>query len=267
MMIGTVCPSLRTSRQTSSPLILGSITSRMMTSGLASTARRSPALPSRARATVYPSYSKPSRRAATIESSSSTIRTFGIGSALRPGAGPRGGRRGDLRGRRAAGRPAPQRQAERERAPLSRLALDHDAAAVHAHDMLHDRQTETASLDLVHQPRADAMEAVEDLLLLGARDTDAVVAHRHHQLVPLPAEPDADFLRVARVLHRVVQQVVQRLADGVLVDLRLRQRPVDPLERDAEPAVPEGRLQGPERAVDHLAQVGRDEAILLAARP
>src|SRR5437899_3341471 len=269
MMIGTVFPSLRTSRQTSSPLIFGSITSRMMTSGFASTASRRPAAPSRARLTAYPSYSNPSRRAATIESSSSTIRTFGIGSAFGPGAGPRGARRGDFPGRRgrgAAGRPAPQRQADRERAALTRLALDHDAAAVHLHDVLHDRQAEPASLHFVHQACSDPVETVEDLLLLGAWNADAVVAHRHDHLVALPGQPDADLLRVTRVLHRVVQQVVQRLPDRVRVDLRRRQQAFHPLERDAEPAVPEVRLERPERAVDHVAQVGGDEAVLLAAR-
>src|SRR2546422_1462364 len=167
MMIGTLFPALRISRHTSRPLIFGSITSRRISSGDSAVARRSPAAPSRASETVYPSYSKPSRNAATIESSSSTIRTFGIS---HPGS------RRAIRHlpcdpfQRAPGGRAPQRQADGERAPLARLALDRHPPAMHLHDVMHDRQPQTAPLDLVHQRRADAMEAIEDLLLLAPRD-------------------------------------------------------------------------------------------------
>src|SRR2546427_4183711 len=126
--------------------------------------------------------SNPSRRAATIEPSSSTIRTFGTRSALRPGARDR------LRG--GAGRLAFQRQPDGEGAACPGLALNHDAPAVHLHDVLHDRQPQPAPLHLVHQPRPDAVEAVEDLLLLGARDADAVVAHRDDRLVAIPGQAD-----------------------------------------------------------------------------
>src|SRR5262245_31364347 len=135
MMIGTLFSALRISRQTSRPLIFGSITSRMITSGADSEARRSPAAPSRARVTAYPSYSNPSRRAATIESSSSTIRTLGMSrprfGALVAGVGHgpagRGGHLVPLQGK-----------PDGEQTPLPRLALDRDRAPVHPHDVLHN---------------------------------------------------------------------------------------------------------------------------------
>src|SRR5882762_9871418 len=169
MMIGTLFPALRISRQTSRPLTFGSMTSRRISSGDSAVARRRPAAPSRASETVYPSYSKPSRSAATIESSSSTIRTFGIS-----GTGSRRALRHFSSDplHRNAGLLTPERQDDGERAPLPRLALEHHPPAVHFHDVLHDRQPQTAPLDLVHQRGADAVEAVEDLLLLAARDAD-----------------------------------------------------------------------------------------------
>src|SRR5207249_991350 len=214
MMIGTLFPALRISRHTSSPLIFGSITSSRMSSGASAVARRSPAAPSRASETVYPSYSNPSRSAATIESSSSTIRTFGISHA-----GFRRAFRHLPRDpfHRVPGGLAPQRQADGERAPLARLALDRHPPAMHLHDVLHDRQPQTAPLDLVHQRRADAVEAVEDLLLLAPRDADAAIADRDNRRVAVARQTHRDLLRLTGVLDRVVEQVVQRLRDGVRI--------------------------------------------------
>src|SRR5437588_10466941 len=64
--------------QTSSPLILGIITSSTTRSGASLSARPRPSAPSPAVITSYPSYSKLSRRPATMLGSSSTIRILVI---------------------------------------------------------------------------------------------------------------------------------------------------------------------------------------------
>src|SRR5262245_36198313 len=79
----------------------------------------------------------------------------------------------------------PRRDPDGEGAPLARLALDRDPAAVHLDDVLDERKPEAAPLDIVQQRRADAVEAIEDLGLLLARDADAAVAHRDGDLARL----------------------------------------------------------------------------------
>ena len=69
-------------------------------------------------------------------------------------------------------------QVDGEGAPLARPALDRHPAAVGLDDVLHDREPQAAPLDVVHQAGAHAVEAVEDLALLVARDADPLVARR-----------------------------------------------------------------------------------------
>ena len=71
-----------------------------------------------------------------------------------------------------------QRQHQRERAALARLARHLDAPAVRLHDVPHEGEAEAAALRGVHQAALGAVELLEDLLLLRARDADAVVGHR-----------------------------------------------------------------------------------------
>ena len=73
--------------------------------------------------------------------------------------------------------------------PSPGCALHLDAAAVRLDDVLHDREPEAAALDVVHQAAADAVELLEDLLLLARRDADAVVAHRDAHLVAARRAP------------------------------------------------------------------------------
>src|SRR5436190_18459344 len=137
MTIGTVLPSLRSWRQTSRPLIFGSITSRMIRSGGASVASRRPEAPSFATVIAYPSYSNPSLSAADMEASSSMTRTF----AMRVLLGFRLERRrgGPLRAGRGPGQ-GTERQADGEGAARPRGALDRHPSPVRLDDVPHDRQ-------------------------------------------------------------------------------------------------------------------------------
>ena len=88
---------------------------------------------------------------------------------------------------RAAGLGPRRGQHQRERAALARAALDLDAPAVRAHDLIHQRQPEPGALHVVHQPGLDAHELLEDALLIRRRDADAAVRHRdRHRAVARP---------------------------------------------------------------------------------
>src|SRR5258705_158147 len=184
MMIGTLFPALRISRQTSRPLIFGSMTSRMISSGDSPVARLSPAAPSRATETAYPSYSNPSRTAATLEPSSSTIRTFG---------------------------------------------------------------TSVPSF-----PRQ--------------RKAHAGIANRQDGDVPVARQPHGDVPRLSRVFDGIVDQIVQRLRHRVRIDRDPRQPILRVLEGDPESAVLQVSLERVERLLDHFAQIGIDEPVLLPSR-
>src|SRR4051794_28162412 len=84
------------------------------------------------------------------------------------------------------------RQYYRERRALARLAVDRDAPTVCLHDALGDRQPEAGALGLPGEQVVDAVEAVEDLLSLGARYAHAVVAHvdAHAARVRRDGQPD-----------------------------------------------------------------------------
>src|SRR5947209_20247515 len=101
-----------------------------------------------------------------MASSSSTIRTralmmvsSGLGGPL-----PRLGERRQIgRLERLDG------QVDGEGAPLAGPALHRHPAAVGLDDVADDREAQAAPLDVVDQPGAHAVEAVEDLALLVAR--------------------------------------------------------------------------------------------------
>jgi hypothetical protein len=59
----------------------------------------------------------------------------------------------------------------------ARRALEQDAPAVRAHDVLDDREAEAAALARAREPVVDAVELVEDAAVLAARNPAAVVAH------------------------------------------------------------------------------------------
>ena len=107
---------------------------------------------------------------------------------------------------------------ERKRAAAARLAVDADEAAMAAHHVIDDGKPEAGAL----RPRAgvglNPEELSEDLTLKPRRNADAVIADAD-DAVPVDAI-DLDFNRavLGRVLHRVRDQVLERLHGGFRVD-------------------------------------------------
>src|SRR5690606_18967163 len=76
MMMGTVRPAARTSRQTSMPSFTGSMRSSRIRSGCSPRASRTASSPSKAQTTWYPSFSRLNLMMSAIGRSSSTTRIF-----------------------------------------------------------------------------------------------------------------------------------------------------------------------------------------------
>src|SRR5213592_1049268 len=161
----------------------GSMRSRMMQSTSRRPTAASPSLPVTATTASCPSNSRMSFRPRAISRSSSTI---------------------SIRATSPLERSLPNRNPERERAPLARLALDADLAAVRLGDLLGDRQADAAAAGLLHRRAAAAEELLEDLGLLGLRDTQAAVRDRQVDASVALLDPYPDLLPLARVLQRVV---------------------------------------------------------------
>src|SRR5688572_30100558 len=79
-----------------------------------------------------------------------------------------------------------QREHQCKRAAPSGGALDLHVAPVGLHDVLDEREPETAALGVVHQAVLGAVELVEDLLVLALGHADPVVGHREAHGVAVP---------------------------------------------------------------------------------
>ena len=102
-----------------------------------------------------------------------------------------------------------RRELERERgAAADAVALRKRAAAVPLRRLRDDEQAEAGAFDALRQRPRRAVEAAEDALGLVRRNADALIAHADDRQVLLAlADFDFDPDVLARVLHRVVQQV------------------------------------------------------------
>src|SRR6185503_426865 len=130
-------------------------------------------------------------------------------------------------------------QEQRERAPLSRGALDVDLAAEQASDLAADGKPEPGAAELPTRRAIRLLECFEDQLLLVLRDPDAGVAHdegdhllRAVELArgeppplvgPTHREPDRALLReLEGVRQQVLEHLLQPLAVGVNGSRRIR---------------------------------------------
>ena len=105
------------------------------------------------------------------------------------------------------------RYSDGHRCPLPRLALQVDGAAMRFHEQLHVAQAQAdAGYGAVGQVDA-AVELVKHMGLLGGRDADAVVGHREGEAMPVRRAGDGDVDGVARILHGILQQVAQDVAE------------------------------------------------------
>lgn len=81
------------------------------------------------------------------------------------------------------------------------------------HEQLHVAQAQAdAGHGAIGQAGA-AVELVEHAGLLGGRDADAVVGHREGEAMPVQRAGDGDVDGVARILHGILQQVAQDVAE------------------------------------------------------
>src|SRR5438105_1598319 len=70
-----------------------------------------------------------------------------------------------------------KRQDDRKLASLAGRALDGNLSSMRLNDVLHQRQPQAAAFVLMAERIADPIKLVEDLVLLGARDADAIVGY------------------------------------------------------------------------------------------
>src|SRR5437879_10552982 len=190
---------------TSRPSMSGSPRSRMTTSGWRLATSTSPSAPVPASWTRKPWPASAARTKRRICGSSSTTTTHGSGRASATGALGRA--------RRLAGG-----QGEAEPRAAAGPVLAPDAAAVGLDDGATDRQPEAGAA-----ARADAVELVEDLLLLTGRQAGPAVGDLHDDLVALAARLHVDRLAGRRVLGRILDQVDEHLLDEQAIQVHGRE--------------------------------------------
>src|SRR5437870_4354787 len=77
-----------------------------------------------------------------------------------------------------------------------------------AGDGADDKEAKSGTFDLLGGPVADAVEAFEDALHLGARNADAVIVNPHYHAVDIGSQDIDDNLGLsAGILHRILDQV------------------------------------------------------------
>ena len=77
-----------------------------------------------------------------------------------------------------------------------------------AHDGSHDEQPEAGAMDRAGHLHRDAIEAPEDALQLGARNTDAVVLHTQYGTIEVGCNHvHDDILLGASVLDGVIEEI------------------------------------------------------------
>ena len=117
----------------------------------------------------------------------------------------------------------------------------------------------------MHQARADAMKALEDFFLIFFRDAYALIADGYrHPLVTL-IDAQGDVARRAGILHRIVEQVHQRLGHGVGIHRDARQVGRR-FKVDRELILLQAHLEDFQRVGDQFANVRRIKMITLLPR-
>src|ERR1700733_15749304 len=100
-----------------------------------------------------------------------------------------------------------KRYGEEKLRAVADSALPPQPAAVGFDDVLGDRQTKPCAAGLARTRGIDAVETLEDPLLVGKRNTHACVAHGDHGLARTRSRADADTAALRRIMHRIVRRV------------------------------------------------------------
>src|SRR5688572_6405114 len=106
-----------------------------------------------------------------------------------------------------------------ERAAPAELARERHAAAERLREVLDDRQPQPRAAELARARLVDAIEALEHALLVLGRDADPGVLDLQARLRGVARHPQRDAPAAGRVLASVVEQVVEDLAQRLLVPL------------------------------------------------
>src|ERR1051325_6809535 len=154
----------------------------------------------------------------------------------------------------------------RKAAAAPRLALDRHAATVCLNDVLDEREAEAASLHVMHESCADAIEFLENLLLLLSRNAYALICDGQTYLLALLLKADDDLPCGAGILDGVVEQVHERLRDGIGVDDGGRERLARRFKEDREAVLLQLNFERPERLADNFGDIRALELVGLAAR-
>ncbi len=118
-----------------------------------------------------------------------------------------------LQARRCRGK----RQLDEECRTISPARFDPDAASHASDQFAADVETETGAADSPGRVRIQAVELLEDPLLLGLRNTDALVTNRYAKVSPTRLELDLDTAGAKRILDCVAHEVREHLPELVTV--------------------------------------------------
>src|SRR4029078_7178889 len=196
MTTGVGLARARSSRHTSKPFLRGSVMSRMTRSGAVEMAFANPSSPSDAVTPSYPSSSRLSRRPSNIWGSSSITRMRFV----------------------TVGLSCMQREVEREGAAAPGLAVDAHEAAVAAHHVVDNREAEAGALRAGPGIGLNPEELREDLALEARRNADAAIAHADDAEAADTRNLDLDLAVLRRILHRIGDQILDRLHGGLGID-------------------------------------------------
>ena len=108
-----------------------------------------------------------------------------------------------------------ERQLDEECRTNSLARFDPDAASHASDEFPADVEAEAGAADSPGHVRVEAVELLEDPLLLGLRNTDALVADRYAKVSSTLLEPDLDTAGARRILDRVGHEVRDHLPELV----------------------------------------------------
>src|SRR5215510_870969 len=74
-------------------------------------------------------------------------------------------------------------------------------------DVFDDSQPKPAAFRVVNQPCADAIEFLEDPLMLRLRNADALIGDLYGDIAALQADTHFNSLRLVRIPNRIIDQV------------------------------------------------------------
>src|SRR5215471_9577553 len=156
------------------------------------------------------------------------------------------------------------RQSDGERTALLRNALHRDISAMGLRDVAHQREPKPGAFGVVHQRVAAAVELLEDLVLLGGSDSNAVIGYFQFYASVRAIEAYADVFLVLRIFQRVVHQIEQRTRNRFAVHVHGRAIRGD-LFLKGKTVLLDLEAVSLERGSHQLAQVGFLELVFLAA--